>query len=307
MSGTQTTGSIPRFLQEGIEEVFGNSLKERDPYWSMLFDEKKSRKAFEVQAQLEGYGLAKRKPEGQSVSFDSRRQGFTPKFINYTYAKGFVVTEEALEDNLYDVALGDAKGLGRSMRVTKETVLHNILNRGFDSNYVMPDGDGLSLFSAAHINGPTNTSTYSNKLSVAAAFSEAALEDMLILIDRATDARGLPVMLEPGKLCGPSELRFEFERVIGSVLQNNTANNAINATKSLGAIREGWTTSPYLTSTTAWFLKTDAPAGLQTFTRRAMSFGEDNSFDTGNARYKASERYSAGWADPRGCFGTEGA
>lgn len=306
MSGTITTGNIPRFLQEGIYEVFGNNLKERPNYWKMIFDEKKSRKAFEVMAQLEGYGAASRKPEGQEVEFDTRRQGFTPKFIAYTYAKGFVVTEEAMEDCLYSVSLDDAKGLAKSMGVTREIVLHNFLNRGFNTSYVMPDGDGKPLLATDHLNGPTNTGTYSNKLSTAAAFSEASLEDLLIQIDRAEDARGLPAMVTPTKLIGPSELRFEFERVMGSVLQNDTANNAVNAVKSLSAVREGWMTTPYLTSSTAWFLKTDAPSGLCSFTRRATQFGEDNSFTTGNARFKATERYSGGWGDPRGIYGTEG-
>jgi len=307
MAGTIATGSIPRLLQEGIESIFGNTYEERAYYWDQCFDVRGSQKAFEVTAQMEGYGLASVKPEGQEVKFDSRRQGFTPKFINITYAKGFVVTEEALEDNLYDIALGDAQSLARSMRVTKETVHHNVLNRAFDGNFVMPDGDGESLISTAHPFGPTKPGTYSNRLAVDAAFSEASLEDLLIQIDRAQDARGLPIMLEPEKLIGPSELRFEFERVMGSVLQNDTANNAVNAVNSMGSVRDGWMATPFLTSQTAWYIKTNAPDGLISFDRRAMSFGEDNSFTTGNARFKATERYSVGWSDPRGVYGTTGA
>lgn len=302
MSGTITTGNIPRLLQEGINTIFGDSYKERELLCYQIFDEKQSQKAFEVDVQMEGFGLASVKPQGQEVQFDSRRQGFTPKYIMSTIAKGFVVTEEALEDNLYQMALGDASALGKSMRVTKEIIHHNIINNGFNAGFVMPDGDGQSLFSTAHLNGPTNTGTYSNRLAVNAAFSEAALEDLLIQVDKATDARAKPINLMTERLMGPAELRFEFERVVGSVLQNDTANNAVNAINSMGSIRNGWFTSVYFTSPTAWYLKTDCDYGMCSFTRRSLQFGEDNSFTTGNARFKASERYQPGWTDPRGMY-----
>lgn len=299
---TITTGNLPRLLTEGINAIYGDTYKERELLCYAIFDEKQSDKAFEVDVQFEDFGLAVRKPEGQEVSFDTRRQGFTPKYIMSTIAKGFVVTEEALEDNLYDVALGDAQALGKSMRVTKEIIHHNIINNGFNSAFVMPDGDGQPLFSVNHPNGPTDNGVFSNRLAVAAAFSEASLEDLLIQIDKAEDARSKPINLMPERLIGPPDLRFEFERVMGSVLQNDTANNAVNAVNSLGAVRQGWVTSVYLTSPTAWYIKTDAENGLCSFTRRAMTFGEDNSFTTGNARFKASERYQPGWTDPRGLY-----
>ena len=302
MAGTITTGNIPRLLQEGIHKIFGDTYKERELLCYRIFDEMQSNKAYEVDVQMEGFGLAVKKPEGQEISFDSRTQGFSPKYIMATIAKGFVVTEEALEDNQYDIALGDSKSLGKSMRVTKEIIHHNIINNGFNAAFVMPDGDGKPLFAVDHANGPTSSGTFSNRLAVGAAFSEAALEDLLIQIDKAEDARGKPVNIQPELLFGAPDLRFEFERVMGSVLQNDTANNAINAVKSLGAVRQGWQTSVYLTSPTSWYIKTDADQGLQSFTRRALQFGEDNSFTTGNARFKASERYQAGWSDPRGCY-----
>ncbi len=300
--GTITTGNLPRLLQEGIHTIFGDSYKEREMLCYRIFDEKQSQKAFEVDVQMEGFGLATVKPEGQEVTFDSRQQGFSPKYIMSTIAKGFVVTEEAIEDNLYNIALADAKSLGKSMRVTKEIIHHNVINNGFTSGFTMPDGDGSSLFATDHLNGPSNSGTFSNRLSVGSAFSEAALEDLLIQIDKATDARAKPIDLMAELLVGPPELRFEFERVMGSVLQNNTANNAVNAVNAMGSVRNGWMTSVYLTSATAWFLKTDCDNGLNSFTRRALQFGEDNSFTTGNARYKASERYQAGWTDPRGIY-----
>ena len=165
MTGTITTGNVPRALQEGVRTFFGEAYKERDPIWNKIFDSKQSQKAFEVDVQLEGFGLASKKPEGQEVQFDSRRQGFSPKYINATYAKGFVITEEMMEDNLYNLALSDARSLGKSMRVTKEIVHHNIINNGFNTAFVMPDGDGKSLFATDHLNGPSNTGTYSNRLA----------------------------------------------------------------------------------------------------------------------------------------------
>lgn len=306
MSGTILTGNFPRLMQDGVESIFGNTYDERPKQWMEIFAEKTSSKNYEVLVQAEGYGLASIKPEGDEITFDSRRQGFTPKFIMTTYGKGFTVSEEAIEDNLYDIMLGQAASLARSMGITEETVSFNMLNRAFDAAYTMVDGDGKSLIATDHQLGPTNTGTYSNRLSTNAAFAEASLEALLIQIDRAQDARGLPIKLMPNKLVGASENRFEFERVIGSVLQNDTANNAVNAVGSLSAIRNGWLTSPFLTSTSAWFLTTDAPDGLCSFSRRAMKFGEDDSFTTGNKRFKATQRYSKGWGDPRGIYGSTG-
>ncbi|MDP6586767.1 MAG: hypothetical protein QF535_19075 [Anaerolineales bacterium] len=306
MAGTITTGNFPRLLQEGINATFDMNYNEREMAWKYIFDEKGSSKAFEVDVQTEGFGLAAAKPEGQEIQFDSRRQGFTPKYIHTTYAKGFVVTEEMMEDDLYQQAFNDAGSLGRSMRITEEVVSHNVINRAFNAAFTMPDGDGQSLISTAHQFGPTNTGTYSNRVSTDSAFSETALESLLIQIDKADDARGLPIMLQAMKLIGAPEQRFEFERVLGSVLQNDTANNAVNAMNAMGSVRDGWITSVYLTSPTAWFVKTDCPEGLCSFNRRALTFGEDNSFTTGNARFKATQRYSKGWSNPRGIYGSTG-
>ena len=190
MAATITTGNFPRLLQEGLYSTFGNTYDQREKLSQKIFAQKTSNKAFEVSAQVEGFGYAAEKPEGQELQFDSRRQGFTPKYVMTTYAKGFVATEEAIEDNLYDIMLGDAKSLAISMGVTEETVAWNILNRGFNSAYTMIDGDGQPLFSASHQLGATNTNTYSNLLGTAAAFSEASLEDLLIQIDKAVDSRG---------------------------------------------------------------------------------------------------------------------
>ena len=306
MSGTITTGNIPRLLQEGLNRIFGATYEEHPTEWDKIFDSSESRKAFEVDAQLEGLGLAPEKPEGDEISFDSMTQGFTPKYQNLTYAKGFIVTKEALADELYGQLENKTRRLAFSMSQTKEVVGANVLNRGFNSAFTQPDGDGLELFSSVHINGPSG-GTFSNELAVAADLSEASLEDLLIVIGNATDPRGLQIALQGIRLVVPVALQFEAQRILGSVLQNDTGNNATNAVRDMNALRDGFTVNHYLTDTDAWFIKTNSPDGLKYFTRQAVEFGQDNAFTSGNARMKADERYSYGWSDPRGMYGSEGA
>ena len=306
MAGTIGTGSVPRLLQEGVHNVFGNELKEHSTKWDMLFAELTSSKAFELAVQLEGFGLASEKAEGDDITFDSRRQGFTPKYIHTTFAKGYIVTREALEDELYNQLNDGAQALARCMRITKEVQGASVYNNGFDSNVTMVDGDGSQLFSTAHSNGPSG-GTYSNTLAVAADFSEASLEDLLIQIGEIEDARGLKMDLQAKYLAGAPFNQFEFQRVMGSVLQNDTGNNATNAVRDMNSVRDGFTINPYFTDPDAWFLTTDAPHGMKYYTRRKVDFGQDNAFSSENARFKASERYSFGWDDARGAFGSEGA
>ena len=191
------------------------------------------------------------------------------------------------------------------MTQTKETVGANVLNRGFNSSFTQVDGDGVELFSTAHINGPSG-GTFSNKLTVDADLSEASLEDLLITIGNATDPRGLQIAIQGTRLIVPVALQFESQRILGSVLQNDTGNNATNAVRDMNAIRDGFTVNHYLTDTDAWFIKTNAPDGMKYFTRQAVEFGEDNAFTSGNARMKADERYSFNWSDPRGIYGSAG-
>lgn len=306
MAGTISTGSVPRLLQEGVNKVFGNSLKEHDKKWDKMFASHSSSKNFEVDVQLEGFNRASSKSEGDDITFDSRRQGFTPKYQHTTFAKGYIVTEEALEDELYGQLNDGARALARVMNITKELEGAAIYNNGFDAAETMIDGDGLALFSTVHSNGPSG-GTYSNRLTTDADFSEASLEDMLIQIQTITDARGLPAALQAMRLIGAPNLGFEFQRVLGSVLQNDTGNNATNAVRDMNSVRDGFMTNPFLTDNDAWFLTTDAPEGLKYFTRRAVRFGQDNAFTSGNARFKADERYSFGWTDARGAFATPGA
>ena len=307
MGNIIATGNIPRLLQDGLNKVFGESFKRFELQWPSIYDRDTSTKNFEIDQMVEGFGAATTKPEGAGISFDSQSQGFAPKYQHVTTAKGFMVTEEALEDELYGVLKNGSRALGASMRVREETRGASVLNNGFDSAFLQPGGDGQPLFSAAHPQGPSSSGTFSNQLAVAADLSEASLEDMLILIGQATDNRGLQIQLRAEKLIIPVNLQFESQRILRSVLQNDTANNATNAIKDMGAIAQGDSVNNYLTDTNAWFIKTDAPNGMRYFTRREMRFGQDNAFTTGNMRMKADKRDSFGWSEPRGMFGTAGA
>lgn len=306
MTGVISTGSIPRLLQDGIGEIFGNELKEHETKYDKMFRTLTSNKNFEVNVQLEGFSRSDAKTQGNDITFDSRRQGFTPKYQHTTFAKGFIVTEEALEDELYNQLSDGARALTRAMRIGKELDGANVYNNGFDSGTTMVDGDGSALFATNHSKGPSG-GTYSNKLTIDADLSEASLEDLLALVQTVEDARGLPAALQATRLIVAAGTNsFNAQRILGSVLQNDTGNNATNAVRDMNAVRDGWLSSPYLTDPDAWFLTTDAPNGLKHYTRRAVRFGQDNAFTSGNARFKADERYSFGWDDAKGCFGSSG-
>lgn len=306
MSSTITTGSIPRLLQDGVKSVFGNSYKSYDPIVTNLFTRETSRKAYEVDVQMEGFGLASEKTEGDDITFDSRRQGYAPKYIHAAYAKGFIVTREALDDELYGQLKAGARSLARAMAITRESRAAALFNTAFAAGSAMLGADGVSMINAAHGNGPSG-GTYSNTLPIAADFSEASLEDMLKLIMRAKDSRGLPIMLRGMKLVGHTDLTFEFQRVLKSELQNDTANNAINAVRSLGLFPGGFVTSPFLDANPkAWFIITDAADGLKFYQRTPLEFDQDESFTSKNVRFSAYERYSFGYSDPRAVFGSPG-
>jgi len=303
---TITTGNFPRLLQEGLNKVFGNTYNQHETEWDKIFDRNESRKNFEVDAQLEGFGLAPEKPEGDEIAFDSISQGFTPKYKHLTYGKGFIVTKEALADELYGQLMSKARMLAFSRTQTKEVVGANILNRGFNSAFTQVDGDGIELFSTVNVNGPSG-GTYSNKLAIDADLSEASLEDLLIIIGNATDPRGKQIKIKGTRLIVPVASQFEAQRILGSVLQSDTGNNATNAVRDMNSIRDGFTVNNYLTDTDAWFIKTDSPDGMKYFTRQSVEFGQDNAFTSGNARMKADERYSFGYSDKRGMYASAGA
>lgn len=305
-SGTIGTGSVSRLLQNGVNKVFGDELEQHEKKYDKMFSSHDSRKAFEVDVQLEGFNRASSKTEGDDITFDSKGQGFTPKYVHTTFAKGYIVTEEALDDELYNQLDEGASALGRVMSITKEMEGASVYNNGFAAGNTMIDGDGSVLFATAHSNGPSG-GTYSNRLAIDADLTEASLEDMLALIMTATDARGLPAALQAQRLIVAAGTNaFNAQRIMGSVLQNDTGNNATNAVRDMNSVRDGWMSNPYLTSAKAWFVTTNAPQGLKYFSRRDVRFGQDNSFTSGNARFKADERYSFGWTDARGAYGTPG-
>ena len=306
MAGVINTGNIPRALEEGIKEFFGNTYKEHETQFNKIAKVQKSKRAYELDQQWEGFSMAPRKPEGEGVQYQSQTFGYSPKYVHYTYALGFITTMEAVQDNLYNLFQKQAKTLAKSMNQTKETVVANIYNRGFNPTYTMLDGDGQPLFSDAHRFGPSDNRTFSNVLQVGADLTEFSLEQLAIQIDEAKDPRGLNIRLKPQLLVVPPALSFRAARILNSTLQNDTANNAINALMSMGTVEKGYTVNNYLSSRTSWFLTTDAPAGVKFYNRMPVMFDTDKEFGTVNNRFKAVERYSVGWSDPRGVYGASG-
>ena len=297
------TGSFSKALWPGVNAWYGKAYDEYPVEWSDLFDKYTSRKAFEEDVGISSFGLAAIKPEGQGISYDAETQGFITRYTHIAYGLGFIVTKEAFEDDQYDVvAERRARGLAYSMRQTKEIVGANVYNRAFSGSYV--GGDGVAMCSASHPN--VAGGTWSNILSVAANLSEAALEQACIDISRFKNDRGLFIQVVPQSLHIPPELMFSAERILKSQYRVGTANNDINALVSMGKFPKGIKVNHYFTSTTAWFLRTNSPDGLKYFERRPDAFTEDNDFDTENAKFKATARYSFYWTDPRAIYGTAG-
>lgn len=303
MSGIITTGNHPKALWPGVNAWFGAKYKEHPMECTMVFDRSTSRKAYEEDVEQTSFGLAPVKAQGAGVQYDSHSQGSTVRYTHVAYALGYIVTKEELDDNLYaEVSMKRAASLAFSMRQTKETVGANVFNRAFNSSYT--GGDGKELLATDH---PTLDGTQSNELAVAADLSEASLEDLFIQIMNAKNSRGLKISLMPRKLIVNPSNAFEAERIVKSNLQNDTANNATNAIRSMGMLPEGVMVYHYLTDTDAWFVKTNAPEGLKHFERTAIQFTRDNDFDTENAKAKAYERYIFGWSDWRALYGSAGA
>lgn len=298
-----STGNHPKALWPGVNAWFGREYKKHDLLAPKMFDMKRSSKAYEEDVRVTGFGLAQAKAEGTSISYQDESQADTTRYTHTTYGLGYIVTEEELEDNLYEVVSKRRAGaLAFSMRTTKEIVAANVLNRGFTAAYA--GGDGKELFATDH---PSLVGNQSNELAVAADFSEASLEDLIIQIRKAKNYRGLNIAITPQMLIVPPDLEFEAQRVLKSTLRVGTADNDINAVRSLGMLPKGFLCNPYLSDADAWFIKTDVPNGLTGFERRAMMFARDNDFGTGNALAKATERYSFGWSDWLGAFGSPGA
>ena len=291
-------------LLPGLNALFGLEYARYGEEHKEIFETETSERSFEEETKLSGFSAAPVKNEGSAIAYDNAQEVFTARYNHETIALGFSLTEEAIEDNLYDsLSARYTKALARAMAYTKQTKAAAILNNGFDTDYA--GGDGQPLFSASHplVSGGTN----SNIPTVATDLNETALENAVIQIAGWTDERGLLIAAKPRKLVIPPSLQFVATRLLETELRVSTADNDINAIKSNGAIPEGYTVNHFLTDTDAWFLTTDVPNGLKHFVRTPMATSMDGDFDTGNVRYKARERYSFGWSDPLGMYGSEGA
>ena len=291
-------------LLPGLNALFGLEYARYGEEHKEIFETETSERSFEEETKLSGFSAAPVKNEGSAIAYDNGQEVYTARYNHETIALGFSLTEEAIEDNLYDsLSSRYTKALARAMAYTKQTKAAAVLNNGFDTDYV--GGDGQPLFSASHplVSGGTN----SNIPSTPADLNETSLEAAVIQIAGWTDERGLLIAAKPRKLVIPPSLMFVATRLLETELRVSTADNDINALKSNGAIPEGYTVNHFLTDTDAWFLTTDVPNGLKHFVRTPMSTGMDGDFDTGNVRYKARERYSFGWSDPLGMYGSEGA
>ena len=287
-------------LEPGLNALFGLEYKNYANEHAEIFDTETSDRAFEEEVMLSGFGNASVKPEGQGVSFDDAQETFTARYTNETIALAFAITEEAIEDNLYDrLASRYTKALARSMANTKQVKAAAVLNNAFDANFA--GGDGVELCSIVH---PTLAGTFSNELTVASDLNETSLEQALIDVAAFTDERGLKIAAQGTKLIIPSALQFTADRLMNSAGRVGTADNDINAVRNMGMVPQGYTVNHYLTSNKKWFLKTDVPNGLKHFVRAPIKTSMEGDFDTGNVRYKARERYVFGFSDPRGIFGS---
>ena len=290
-------------LEPGLNALFGLEYKNYADEHTQIFDVENSDRAFEEEVMLSGFANASVKPEGSSVNYDTAQESFTARYTHETLALAFSITEEAIEDNLYDrLASRYTKALARSMANAKQVKAANVLNNAFSSSFT--GGDGVELCSAVH---PIVAGTFKNELSTAADLNETSLEQSLIDIAAMTDDRGLKIAAQGVKMIIPSALQFTAERLMKSTGRVGTADNDINAVANMGMIPQGYVVNHYLTDTDAFFIKTDVPNGLKMFVRAPVKTSMEGDFETGNVRYKARERYSFGFSDPRGIFGSPGA
>ena len=290
-------------LEPGLNALFGLEYDRYENQDKEIFDSESSDRAFEEEVMLGGFANAAVKPEGQGVTYEDAQETYTARYTNETIALAFALTEEAVEDNLYDkLSTRYTKALARSMANTKQVKAANILNRAFNNSYL--GGDNKELCATDH---PTLSGDQKNELSTAADLNETSLEQMLIDIADMKDERGMKIALRGMKMIIPVNLQFVAERLMKSAGRVGTADNDINAIKSMGMVPEGYVVNNFLTDTDAFFIKTDAPNGLKHFVRAPIRTAMEGDFDTGNVRYKARERYSFGWSDWRGIFGSPGA
>ena len=295
---------LAKELEPGLNALFGMEYGRYEGQHSEIFDTESSDRSFEEEVMLSGFGAAPTKSEGSGVAYDDAQEAYTSRYNHETVASAFSITEEAIEDNLYDrLSARYTRALARSMAHTKQVKAASVLNNAFNSSF--KGGDGKELCATDH--PLTNGGTFSNEPSVAADLNETSLEDALIKIAGYTDERGLIIALRGTKLIIPRQLQFVATRLLESELRIATANNDINAIRQMGLLPEGYVVNDYLTDTDAFFVKTDAPNGFKHFERTALTTQMEPDFDTGNMRYKARERYSFGFSDPRCVFGSPGA
>ena len=293
-------------LLPGLNALFGLEYKRYGEEHKEIYETEKSERSFEEETKLSGFSAAPVKNEGSAIAYDNAQEAFTARYNHETIALGFSITEEAIEDNLYDSLSGRyTKALARAMAYTKQVKSAAVLNNGFTNSSQYYGGDGVPLFSTSHplVSGGVN----SNRPSVNSDLNETSLENAVIQIAAWTDERGLLIAAMPRKLIIPPALQFVATRLLETNLRVGTNDNDINALKNNGSIPEGYAINHYLTDTNAWFLCTDVPNGMKHFERMPLANSMDGDFDTGNVRYKSRERYSFGWSDPLGMFGSPGA
>ena len=291
-------------LLPGLNALFGLEYARYGEEHKEIYETETSERSFEEETKLSGFSAAPVKNEGSAIAYDNAQEAWTARYNHETIALGFSLTEEAIEDNLYDsLSARYTKALARAMSYTKQVKAANVLNNGFNTSYA--GGDGKPLFSATHplVSGGTN----SNIPSTPADLNETSLENAVIQIAAWTDERGLLIAAKPRKLVVPPALQFVATRLLETELRVGTNDNDVNALKNNGSIPEGYTINHFLTDTNAWFLTTDVPNGMKHFVRSPLANSMDGDFDTGNVRYKARERYSFGWSDPLGMYGSQGA
>ena len=295
---------LAKELEPGLNALFGLEYQNYENQHTEIYEIENSDRAFEEEVMLSGFANAAVKAEGSAVTFDTANEAFTSRYTHETIALAFAITEEAIEDNLYDrIATRYTKALARSMAQTKQIKAANVLNNGFNSSF--PGGDGKELFATDH---PTQSAgTLANELSTSADLSETSLEQAMIDIAAFKDERGFKIAARGLKLIIPSELQFTAERILRSPARVGTADNDLNALSSKGMLPQGYVVNNYLTDTDAFFIKTDVPNGMKMFNRANLKTAMEGDFDTGNVRYKARERYSFGFSDWRGMFGSPGA
>ena len=295
---------LAKELEPGLNALFGMEYDRYENEHAEIFDTESSDRAFEEEVLIVGFGNAEVKTEGQGVDYDSASEGFTARYTHETVALAFALTEEAVEDNLYDrLGARYTKALARSMAHTKQVKAANVLNNAFSSSYT--GGDGLSLINTAHT--LSGGGTWANRASTMADLNETSLENALIGISTFVDDRNMILALQGTKLIVPPQLQFIADRLLESPGRVGTADNDINAVRNMGLLPQGYSVNHFLTDTDAWFLLTDCPDGFKHFERSPISTSMEGDFDTGNVRYKARERYSFGWSNPRCVYGSQGA